>query len=527
MKLPNITPGRVLLIGLATWALLMVVPDLYRVFGSLASLGIVADNDGVIVNAVGWFATPAKSPAVGSGIATGDQIDLPAMRCVPLDSPRCRGLLSVLGGLGGKQVVLPDSEIELIVRPADGGATRAVRIEAAPPERGWGDRLVLLADTLVGIFVILAAFRLVWVHPGKVTWGFFLYVIWFNPGQTYAYYAILKQWPLAIFVQEIAEAIAHGAGFAGLLIFALHFPSDAPSRPWNRFDWIAPVLGGVVALLWVATFANAFGVGTETLTQVAFLSGYAVAVAVLLILLKRRRSLPAQDQQRMLWVIWGCGIGLSAYIFASIAQSTSLLQHTLGISPSPVLIGLLYLLNGVFAYFVSVAVLHRRVISVAIPLRYGTILSVLTLVVGIPIVNLHEVLGHYQEIFRIPEWVWLFVIAPIALVLLHRLHEIGVKIVDQVLNRRFHSNRERFKDAGAAMVKARSYDEIDRLLVQTPLQTFELSSGAIFRQQDGVFKREHSQGWDASPLRELQPEQDALVLRSVETAAPVGLRRDG
>src|SRR5215468_2557916 len=298
MKLPSITPGRVLLIGLATWALLMVVPDLYRVFGSLGSYGLAANNDGVIVDVVGPFANAADSPALAAGISPGDRLDLQAMRCVPLDSSRCRSLLSVLGGLGGRQIVLPGSEIELVIRRADGEGTRLVRLKPVRTVRGWGDRLVLLADTAVAIIVILMAFRLVWVRPGKATWGFFLYAIWFNPGQTYAYYALLQQWPVAIFVQEIFEALAHGAGFAGLLIFALHFPSDAPSRPWNRFDWIAPVLGGVVALLWVATFANAFGVGTETLTQVAFLSGYAVAAAVLLILLKRRRSLPAQDQQR-------------------------------------------------------------------------------------------------------------------------------------------------------------------------------------------------------------------------------------
>src|SRR5215472_3519684 len=43
MKLPKITRGRLLLIVLATWAILMIVPDLYRVFGSLASFGFVAD----------------------------------------------------------------------------------------------------------------------------------------------------------------------------------------------------------------------------------------------------------------------------------------------------------------------------------------------------------------------------------------------------------------------------------------------------------------------------------------------------
>jgi hypothetical protein len=526
MKLPNITPSRLLLVVLATWAMVMVVPDLYRVFSSLASFGLVADNDGVIVDVVGPFAPPAESPAVAAGITRGDRIDLPAMRCIPLDSPRCKSLLSVLGGLGGKQVVLPGREIELVVRPADSGATRVVRMEAAHPAYGWGDRLVLLADTLVAIIVIVAAFRLVWLHPGKITWGFFLYAIWFNPGQTYAYYALLQQWPVAIFVQEIAEALAHGAGFAGLLIFALRFPTDAPSSPWARFEWIAPVLGIVIAVLWLASFANAFGFPTETLTSTAFLLGYAVDAAVLFILLQRRRALPAQDQQRMLWVIWGCGIGLSGFIFAEIAQSTSLLQHRLGVSPSPALIGLLYLLNGVLAYFVSVAVLHRRVISVAIPLRYGTILTVLTLAVGIPIVNLHELLSHYQASFQIPEWIWLLVVAPVALVLLQRLHEIGVHMVDRFLNRRFHAIRRQLKDAGAAMLKGRSFDEIDRLLVNTPLEMLDLSSGAVFRQQDHIFRREHSVGWDASPLRELRREEDDAVLRSIDTSAAVRLPRD-
>jgi len=96
----------------------------------------------------------------------------------------------------------------------------------------------------------------------------------------------------------------------------------------------------------------------------------------------------------MLWVICGCAIGLPTFIFAEIAQSTSLLLHALGLSPPTVLIGLLYLTNGVLAYFVSVAVLHRRVISVSIPLRHGTVLGALSLAVGIPIVNLHELLAH-------------------------------------------------------------------------------------------------------------------------------------
>jgi hypothetical protein len=504
----------------------MVLPDFYRVFTSLASFGLVADNDGVIVNVVGPFQSPAESPAFAAGIKPGDRIDLPAMRCVPLETLRCKSLLSVLGGLGGKQVVLPGHEIELVIGRANGGAKDVVRMEAARPPHSVPDSLVLLADTVVALIVILAAFRLVWIHPGKVTWGFFLYAIWFNPGQTYAYYALLQKWPLAIFVQEIVEALAHGAGFAGLLSFALRFPNDAAGPRWTRLEWIAPALGTVIALLWLASFANAFGFPTETLTSTAFLLGYAINAAVLFILVQRRRTLPALDQQRMLWVIWGCGIGLSAFIFAEIAQSTSLLQHKLSVSPPTALIGLLYLLNGVLAYFVSVAVLHRRVISVAIPLRYGTILSVLTLAVGIPIVNLHELLSHYQATFQIPEWIWLLVVAPIALVLLQRLHEMGVELADRLLNRRFHAARRQLKETGAAMSKGREFEEIDQLLVNAPVDALALSSGAVFRRHGNVFRRERSLGWEGSPLRELQREEDHTVLRSIETCTPVRLLAD-
>jgi hypothetical protein len=519
--------ARVFLVMLASWAMLMVAPDLYRVFGSLASFGLAADNDGVIINVVGPFEKSADSPAVAAGITAGDRIDLQAMRCTVLDSLRCRSLLSVLGGLGGKQVVLPGREIELVIRPADRGAPRVVRMKAARPPHHLANSLVLLADTVVALIVILLAFRLVWVHPGRETWGFFLYVIWFNPGQTYTYYALLQGWPLAILLQEFAEALAQGAGFAGLLIFALRFPNDEPSPPWHRFEWTALALGAVIALLWLATFANAFGFRTETLASFAFLIGYAVDAAILAILLQRRRALPVQDQQRMLWVIWGCAIGVSAFIFAELAQSTAFLQDKVGVSPPIAAVGLLYLLNGVLAYFVSVAVLHRRVTSVAIPLRRGTILTALTLAVAIPIVNLHDLLLHYQESFRIPEWAWLLIIGPLALLLLQRLHELVVDVADRFLNRRFHAARRQLEDAGSAMSKGQSLDEIDSLIVNVPVNALDLSSGAVFRKEDDeVFRRERSDGWDASPVRELRRGDDDAVFRSVDTGAPVRLAWD-
>jgi hypothetical protein len=524
-KWPALDAGRVLLIVLAAWAIAMIAPEAYRVFGSLGSFGLVVNNDGVVVDIAGPFSTPAQSPAAAAGIAIGDRVDLRAMRCIPIATPRCRSLLRVIGGLGGAQVVRRNSAIGLVILPANGSAAKTVRLEATQTTRSWGDRLVLLADTLVGIAVILAACKLVWLRPGAMTWGFFLYAMWFNPGQTFAYYAMLQPWPVGIFVQEIAEAFAHGAGYAGLLIFALAFPFESAPPRMRRYRWFALGMGIAIAAMWLASFSNAFGEHTETVASVAFLLGYAIDAIVVFILAHRRHWLPPPDRQRMVWVICGCAIGLPAFIFAEIAQSTSLLQNALGWSLSNVIVGLLYLVNGVLAWFVSVAVVRRRVVSVSIPLRYGTILTALSLAVGVPIVNLHELLSHYQGTFRIPEWIWLLVIAPVALVLLQRLHELGVSLVDRLLNRRFHAAQRRIESAGDAMLAAQRDEAIDRLLVTTAVEALQLSSGAVYRQTDGSYRREFAVRWDESQARTLDPGRDAEVLRSVRQQKPVRLPR--
>jgi hypothetical protein len=447
------------------------------------------------------------------------------MRCVPLASLRCQNLLSLIGGLGGLQLVRPGASISLVMQPADGSATRIVEMHAVRTARGYADRVMLLVNTIVGVLVILAAARLVWLHPGRMTWGFFFYAIWFNPGQTFTYYALLQPWPAAIIIQEVAEAFARGAAYAGLLVFALRFPFDAPDGPLRRHEWFAAGAGVVIGALMLAAFSNAFGEHTETVASAAFLIGYVVDFAVVVILLVRRRRMPALDRQRTTWVIWGCAIGLPAFVFAELAQSTALLLHAIGLSPANIIVALLYLLNGVIGYFVSVAVTHRRVISVSIPLRHGTILTALSLAVGIPIVNLHELLSHYQDTFPIPEWAWFVIVAPVALLLLQRLHEVGVALVDRALNRRFHAARRQLLEAGAAMQQADG-ETIDRLLVTTPVHALALASGAAFRDRDGVFDRVFATNWTNADARTLVRERDAPILRSVETRRIVRLPRD-
>src|SRR5208282_6720083 len=96
-----------------------------------------------------------------------------------------------------------------------------------------------------------------------------------------------------------------------------------------------PLLAGTMTVLTLLSFRSLFGFPSERITEVSFLAGYAVDAAVLLILLARRRTLPPQEEQRMRWVIWGCAIGLPAYILAEICQSATLFSRLWGVSLSP------------------------------------------------------------------------------------------------------------------------------------------------------------------------------------------------
>ncbi len=516
--------GRILLLALTVWTLAMIVPGLHRVIDTLGSFGLSVDNDGVVTDVVAPFASATESPAAEAGLVSGDRIDLKAMRCVPLGTPRCESLVAVLGGLGGMQAALLEREITLTIQPKDGGPAKTVTLESAAAPLTFAERVVLLADTVVGVVVIIIAFWLVWTRPGWMTWGLFLYVMWLNPGQSYTYYAVLQRWPTAVFVQELAEALASGAAYAGLMIFALRFPQDRTEPRWQSMQWVALAIGVIMAGLTLAGFANMFGYPTENITEISFAAGLVVDAAVLLILLMRRRTLPPHEEQRMRWVIWGCAIGLPTFILAELCQSSDLIRHLWGSTPSPALIGLLYLPNGVLAYLASEAVWQHRVVSVSIPLRHGTIITALSLAVGVPIIQLHEKLAQVQESFELPGWVWPLVVAPVVLLLLNRLHEITVEIVDRVFNRKFHAVQRQLEDASETIVHAKSLAEIDRMLVESAVSTLSLSSGAVFRSEgNGLRRLLDTKGWNPSLKKELRPESDAVALRSLEIGAPVRL----
>jgi hypothetical protein len=481
----------------------MIVPDLTRVAQPLGSFGFYANNDGLIYDVAGPFPDTRASPAWKAGIRQGDRIDLARMRCFPYDAATCASTLAVLGGV---QYVLPGRSATIGLVSASDGLPRQATLVAEEAPANWLVRGVLFLDEVAGILVVLAAAWLVWTRPGAMSWGFFLYVIWFNPGQAYAFYAFLQQWPLALLAQYVAACLAQAAGFAGLLLFVLRVPANQIDPAWRSFERALPLLALVFAVALLASLGSVLGYATENTTRVVLLAGFVVDFCALIILFMRRRRQTPEDYQRVRWVIWGCLIGLPAFIIAEISQGTTLLRTPWGdFTPPDDVVGLLYLANGILCLFVFEAIRRPRVVSVAIPLRRVTILG---LILSIPALLLHHEVDSIREHLDLPSWAWLGIGAGL-LFLISRLHETAVHLADRYFNRALDRMEVQLEQAIAG---AGTAPAIDRLLADGPFRAFRLASAATFRRIGPVFRRhEDSNGWIDCATRTLRDNDPMLA----------------
>jgi hypothetical protein len=512
--------GRVLVVALTFWALAMVVPDFYRLYQPLGSFGFYANNDGIITDIQGPFRDQNASPAFRAGLRVGDRLDLAQMRCIPIRTLRCA---SAMAALGGFRLVANEQPAELMLTAASGRAARQVDIVASQrPYDGWV-LAVLLLDQLAAVLVILAAAWLVWTRPGIMTWGFFLYVIWFNPGQSAQYYALLQRYsPIALLTQHIVGAIAQGIGSVGFIWFALRAPNNEITSRWRPVELVLPLIAIMLAGLLTLSYANLLGYPTEAVTRAGALSGIVVAACALLILLARQNELPPQDYQRLRWVIWGCLIGLPALVFADAGTTTTLLNNLWpGYSPPEQLWGLLYLVNGVLCLLVSEAVRRPYVVKVSIPLRRVTILGLL---LSLPVLFLHESIDHIREAvsknLTLPAWAWITIAAAMVF-LISKVHDSAAHYLDRLFNRSLAKAGERLGDA---VLKGENYGEVEAQIIQGVRSALGLTSASIFREQDRTFRRTSADpSWD-NAARILDPGDP--ILECARTHRPYDLDRE-
>ncbi|PNG25468.1 hypothetical protein [Methylocella silvestris] len=496
---------RLLLAVLTLYGLALIVPDFYRLARPLGSFGFFANNDGLIFDVKGPFAEESASPAWQAGLRVGDRIDLPKMRCIPVDTNTCA---TMLAARGGQQRVMPGRVGALWLAEGSPRAGERIDLAARTPPSNWLLDLIVFLDQGAGALFLLGAAWLVWIRPGPMTWGFFIYAVQFNPGQEFEFYARLQQWPAALLAQEVASGLFQAAGYAGFILFALRAPTGRIETQWRPLERALPALTIALGAISVLAVGSAFGYRTEVLTRIVLIAGLFVSVLVLFILLARRKDLEPQDFQRLRWVIWGCLIGLPACVVASLAQSTSLIEFSL----TEDAIGLLFLINGILGIFVVEAIRRPRVINVSIPLRRATVLGLL---LSAPALFLHGQIEELHDWIHLPAWASL-VIASILLFAISRLHEHGVRLLEGLFDPDRRGAEARFAQMERAILAARSADEIDRLLTEGPARALALSSAAVYRSDGDQMRRyENGVGWTPEMAVVLDPNAPLLAGKTI------------
>ncbi len=499
--------GRVILLLLTVYALAMIAPDLLRVARPLGSFGTAIDGDGLIYDVQGPFATEEDLPAWRAGLRVGERLDLAAMRCAPVDTVVCATMLSQWGGV---TYVTPGREATLAVASSPERPAHEVRLTAdSRPSNRLLDAVIVL-DTIAGVLVVLGAAWLVWTRPGPMTWGFFVYVIQFNPGQAFQFWAWLQLWPRALLAQNAIFLMMQAAAYTGLLLFALRAPVDRAEGRWRTIERALPVLAIVFLAVALASMATVFGYPAEIWARGMLFIGFAVSVGALAILIGRRGDLSPRDYQRIRWVIWGCLIGLPAYLLAQLSQETSVFGHLIGEGQTPgEVAGALSLVNGILCLFVVEAVRRPTVVNVWIPLRRATAFGLL---LSAPVLFLHKQIEEIDHYIHMPDWAWV-VVASGLVYLIARGHEFATELMDRLFDRKFIRAEHDLHAVGETVQHSDSLTEIERLLVQEPARSLRLASAALFRDEDGVFRRRLSVGWGADDAETLESDHPLLAGR--------------
>jgi hypothetical protein len=317
-------------------------------------------------------------------------------------------------------------------------------------------------------------------------------------------------------------------------LFALRAPVDRAEGRWRTIERALPILAIVFLGVALASMATVFGHRAEIWARGLLFIGFVVSVAALMILIGRRRDLSPRDYQRIRWVIWGCLIGLPAYLLAQLSQETSLFGDLLGKGQAPEEVaGALSLINGILCLFVVEAIRRQTVVNVWIPLRRATAFGLLF---SVPVLFLHKQIETIDEYIHMPDWAWV-VVASGLVYLIARGHELATELMDRLFNRKFIRAEHHLAAVGETIQSSASLDEIERLLVHEPMQTLRLASAALFREQDGLFSRCLSAGWDDDhtetltgnhPLLSGQFEKQPYPLDSIDAthASPVALPGD-
>jgi uncharacterized membrane protein SirB2 len=470
------------------------------------------------------------------------------------------GLLAVFGGMGGMQYVRPDlKNVSLYFTCRNPSAQSSASAPAsAPPVTPikWlcndvvdtaaatsqlrtvdtsiepldlTARFMLFLAQVLGVIFIGIALRLAWHRPSAITWGFFLYAIWFNPGQYYVFYAWLERWPPAVLLtQEAAQSVFQAIGYCGFVLFALRFPRNVTEPRWRPLERALPYIGVALLFIQLRAFMAVFGFRSEWAARLNFCAGVVVIGVVLAILFIRYREQDQQDRHRIRYVFWGSIFGLAAFTVAELDTATTLLDVRLPES----FIYLLYSMNGTVAIAVWHAVRKYRVVDVKFTLSRSGIDALLWMVFAILIIwadsfqaPAKQYFGSTDLLTKIGIVSAVFIVLMLVKGVIDWMQGRAEKLFGSLFFRKMRQaemDLAKLSDRLAHTDGTTPPERVDEDIVGTPTAALALASAAVFRrQQDGRFSRTLAQHWPDDAIKVLTAEHDLIKKLQSPKAAPV------
>ena len=502
--------GKILLLILVVYTVALISPDivrptaLYRLAFYLLGLhqdrhssaywyplGMVcftADNDGKVTSV-----NPCGPPE--SQLRRGDQIDL--NRTAMTDR---RAVIQ-----GGGWVPHDHPVVLQVVRANTGPMIirlNPIREDLQFWGSTWPQAWTLMLEQLAGLFFIGLAALCVWRAPTPVTWGFFLYAIYFNPGDVEIWWANLPAEALRWL--GWAQAVFAGAGLAGLTMFALHFPHHRV-KGGSPTVWLLFALFVALTGLNVWSFRN-FTAGRPT-ERVYHTYYYLVLATYLMVFVLFLRTYITQrdDRPRIRWVILGALSGLLCFIFAEVHTQTSMLDNLPAISQW--LWQTLFAANVLFPLAVAYAVLHHRVINVRLVLNRSIVVvfSFIAVLIALAVIDFvfHTQVAHVPGIA---------LIGALLLGLVHERVRGAMDLMDWLFYRRWYIAERNLKRETERLAQAAGVEAVNRALIDVPAKELNLASAALFEHRsDGNFHRAHTTPSWPGALLPMLPAHHPLV----------------
>lgn len=483
----------------AAVALVLNVAATVELFGTQASFGYrLIYTDGFAVAAV-----DAGTPASRAGMARGDHLDF-----------RHSTLRDRIVGLTYREPVPGET---VTFRLLHAGTARPLTLRAAALTEAESREALFspLASILrlTGFLYIIVALVILLRRTSRMTWGLFLYLV-------SATDVLIYQFPdRAVPAIALASDVLSVAGTVGLVVFAVRFPSDAPTGWRALIDRLAlpiAVLFAIPNLAWDETSLLAgespatwmsYGSTFGALGLIVFAAATLVATYV---------AAPRGQRQRLQWVIFGILCTLLS-LGSTWARYWS---EAYPLASSDALLWLATVLYATAPFAIAYAVVRQRVFEISFVLGRTLVYTIVSATLFGFFAIVEWLAGRLLEQTGVATAFVALAAIGVAFSL-DALYDRVEQFVERTVFRKRHLAERRLSEVAAGLPAAEHAAVVESALLEEPVRAYGLSDARLFLHgADGEYRNGHAT-LDRSIALQLQASRHSLRLAQGDAALAV------